>query len=118
MEQLTTEKLKNTIQSEAAKEFDNYSKFVYGDFIVEVWSLEGEGNFELNINAPLTIESVSKDTNQLGNVEEANDLIDLLNDCLVELNIIPSSTSQGYYLIDTIDEIDPHNYYSSHSLEL
>jgi hypothetical protein len=118
MEDLTSDTLRSAIDQMSQRNSEDYQSYTYHNFTVEVWSLEGKKSFEINIQAPLFIQDLDRDTNQLGEVEESEELLDIVCDTLYEMDIIGSRTTQGLYLIDTIENLteEEYNYYTTHSL--
>lgn len=116
--ELTAERLEDAIEEMTNLEDEDYKSYSFDEFIVEVWSLSHEGDIEINIQAPLSITGLDTETNQLGELDQSEELLDLISETLVELNIVASPTTQGFYLIDTIDSLadEPYNYYTTHSL--
>jgi len=118
MENLTSDTLRSAIDQMSQRNSEDYQSYTYHNFTVEVWSLEGKNSFEINIQAPLFIQGLDRDTNQLGEVEESEELLDIVCDTLYKMDIIGSRTTQGLYLIDTIENLteEEYNYYTTHSL--
>lgn len=116
--ELTAERLEDAIEKMNSLDEEDYKEYSFGEFIVEVWSLSTEGDIEINIQAPLSITGLDRDTNQLGELDQAEELLDLISETLVERDIVASPTTQGFYLVDTIDTLsdESYNYYTTHSL--